>query len=214
MLQFAALAIFLGIKHSFDADHLLAVSNILPGAKSLPHAATMSLSWAAGHMLTAIAATLLLISFSQTLLPLLLDKLELLVALMLIFLGALGLLQSGLLHRHTHSHSGKEHSHWHLHLSSPAHAHRHMFGIGLVHGLASNDELLLLLTASLGLSTAFEMAGGVILFSLGVVLGMLAFSALFILPLLRAHSTRLPMLINAIVGIVSIGYGTKMLVGI
>jgi len=89
-----------------------------------------------------------------------------------------------------------------------------MFGIGIVHGLASNDELLLLLTASLGLSTALEMVGGVMLFTLGVVLGMLAFSSLFVLPFLKLHAGRVTMPINATAGIVSIGYGAKMLLGI
>ena len=42
MLEFAALALFLGMKHSFDADHLVAVSNLLTKARSLAHSAWMA----------------------------------------------------------------------------------------------------------------------------------------------------------------------------
>ncbi|MCL6088589.1 MAG: hypothetical protein M1530_00290, partial [Candidatus Marsarchaeota archaeon] len=215
MFEFATLALFLGIKHSFDADHIIAVSNLLSRAESLAKAARMSASWAAGHMLTAAAITALLFAFKDEFLSLVLGKMELLVAIMLIGLGLLSVWKSGFFHRHSHRHDGIPHIHWHLHLpQEEEHAHRHMFGIGIVHGLASNDELLLLLTASLGLSSLAEMIFGVAVFSAGVVIGMVAFSLLLAYPMLKMPRGRLVSAINLAVGCISVAFGAMMLFGI
>ncbi len=218
MLEFAALAIFLGVKHSFDADHLIAVSNLLSKARSLSHSVKMSASWAAGHMLTAIIITALLFAFKDSFLPLLLGKMELLVALMLVALGLFGIWQSRLLHSHEHLHGHEQHTHWHAHSAGLSHgqdhSHKHMFGIGIVHGLASNDELLILLTATLGLSSFAEASLGLALFSTGVVAGMVFFSLLFTYPLLRAHSQKLVRAFNFSAGCMSVIYGGMMLFGL
>ena len=214
MLEFAALALALGVKHSFDADHLIAVSNLLSNARSAAHAARMSAYWAFGHMLAASLITLALLSFKDALLPLVLDKLELAVAAMLVFLGAASITRALLAHSHRHLHAGRTHEHFHVHLrGSPAgHSHRHMFGVGVVHGLASNDELLVLLTASLGAASAAEMIAGVGIFSAGVALGMLAFAFAFTLPVLRARGRSVLLMrgVNLAVGLASIGYGVAM----
>ncbi len=216
MFQFTLLALFLGIKHSFDADHLIAVSNLLAGAKSLEKTIKMSISWAAGHMFTAAIITAILFAFKDAFLSLILGKMELLVAIMLIALGFLSIWKSRVFHAHAHKHDGIPHIHWHMHLAQgmEEHAHRHMFGIGIIHGLASNDELLLLLTVSLGLSTLAEMVFGIAIFSFGVVLGMLAFSIFFTLPLMKMHSHRLMQAVNVSVGCVGIIYGGAMLLSI
>ena len=214
MLEFAALAVFLGLKHSFDADHLLAVSNLLKGAGSLEAAARFSASWAAGHMLTATSITVLLFTFRESLLPLF-SRFELVAALMLVALGLYGLCHSRIFHSHAHRHGGKKHEHLHVHLGKQesGHAHRHLFGVGVVHGLASNDELLMLLTVSLGVADLAGMIAGVAFFSLGVALGMIAFSLLFTYPLLKTSSEKLHRLVDAGVGSASVAYGLLLLRG-
>jgi len=216
MLQFALLALALGIKHSFDADHLVAVSNLLSKARSISHSAQMAASWAVGHVITAAAITFLLFVFKDSVLPLLLGKLELLVAVMLIALGLVGVWQSRVFHAHRHLHQGEEHEHWHVHLQEGQkdHSHKHMFGIGVIHGLASNDELLLLLTVTLGVSSLLEMMLGVAIFSVGVMIGMAAFSLLFTLPVLKAHGSRISRMVSFSVGCVSVAYGAMMLCGL
>ncbi len=223
MFQFAVLAFFLGLKHSFDADHLIAVSNLLSRAKSVRNSVKMSISWAAGHLLTATAITVMLFVFKDELLPLILDKMEILVALMLISIGLLGILNSRVWHSHEHTHDDETHPHWHIHIAgqSPGlqnhpktdHSHKHMFGIGIVHGLASNDELLMLLTVSLGLSSLLEMVFGVFVFSVGVVVGMVAFGLLFTYPLIKMESARISQFVNLAVGTVSVVYGAILLAG-
>src|SRR3989337_3074439 len=152
VLLFAVLALALGFKHSYDADHLVAVSNLLTRSKSLRKTSLMSVSWAAGHMITASVITVILFVFRETLRSAFLAHVEFLVAVMLVVIGVLGLLiEFGWFHRHAHE--GTEHAHAHLHLFPRFGERRAMFSIGVVHGLASNDELLVLFLASLSVTS-------------------------------------------------------------
>ncbi len=81
------LAIILGIKHSFDADHLVAVSGLLTNSQSTRKTAVLSVSWALGHMITASILTIILFTFRETVLKVLLTNLELLVPIMLIIIA-------------------------------------------------------------------------------------------------------------------------------
>ena len=215
MFEFIFLALGLGIKHSFDADHLIGVSNILAKSKSIMHTIKMALSWAGGHMLTASLITVLLFLFRDSILSIVLEKFELLVGIMLIVLGTFSLYKARIFHKHLHGHEVRQHSHLHLHLKNKdEHVHMHMFGIGIVHGLASNDELLLLLTVSLGLTSLIDMIAGVAIFSFGVVIGMIAFSIFLTYPIIKVESEKLHRLINVAVGSISIIYGFAMLFGL
>src|SRR6058998_3080495 len=93
-IEFAAfmvLALVLGFKHSYDADHLVAVSNLITRSGSVRKTSLMSVAWAAGHMVTAAIITVLLYTFRQTLLTEFLAHLDLLVAVMLLGIGVVGL---------------------------------------------------------------------------------------------------------------------------
>src|SRR5438552_1867610 len=89
---FMVLALALGFKHSYDADHLVAVSNLITRSGSVRKTSLMSASWAAGHMVTAAIITVLLYTFRQTVLTEFLAHLDLLVAVMLLGIGVVGLL--------------------------------------------------------------------------------------------------------------------------
>lgn len=217
MIEIALTALFLGLKHSFDADHLIAVSNFLTPLKSLKSAFNAAFSWAMGHMLTAALITFLLFYFRETILSNFLKKFELIAAVMLVVLGILSLMRSRILHSHGHGHENLEHNHVHMHLAnSSSHLdlherHSHLFGIGIIHGLASNDELLLLLVVSMGLTGLAEMIFGVGVFSIGVMIGMISYSAFFTLPLIKANSEKIRQIASILVGMSSIFYGITML---
>lgn len=213
MIDYAVLALLLGIKHSFDADHLLAVSNLLARVRSLKQAALMGLSWAAGHMVTATALTAILFVYKNTFLTGFLDKLEVLVALMLIVLGAISLAQAGGLHAHAHKHGREKHTHSHI-ADEDKHLHKHMLGIGVVHGLASNDELLVLITGSLALTSLADVIAGVALFSFGVVIGMVAYSLALAYAIVKTRKEQFANAINLLAGVLSIAYGIALLVGV
>lgn len=207
-LPLAGLALLLGFKHSYDADHLLAVANFLRKAHNLSMAARISASWAIGHMVTAAIVTTVLFIFRESVLQHFLNSFEKIVAIMLILLGSWSL--KDLLHSHRHSHAGSEHEHPHIHNNGNGHVHKHMLGIGIIHGLASNDELLILFTATLGVASLPQILAGVAVFSLGVVLGMVAFATLFSLPLLKARSNALYKGVTLATGTASVAYGLLM----
>lgn len=179
------IALALGFKHSYDADHLVAVSNILVRSDSLRKTSLMSTSWALGHMLTASVIALVLYTFRELFVSQLLAHLELLVAAMLVLLGVLGLLwEFNALHFHEHKHGPVRHSHLHLHLGKHG-SHGAMFSIGIVHGVASNDEILLLFVIALGVTSLSGLLVGIAVFSLGVVAGMVLFGLGLSYPIVR-----------------------------
>src|SRR3989304_4486118 len=213
ILLFVALALALGFKHSYDADHLVAVSNLLTRSKSLRRTAWMSISWAAGHMITATVVTIILYTFRETLLREFLAPLELAVAVMLVVIGVLGLLvEFDLLPRHFHRPESEEHIPTHFHLSH-SNEHRAMFGIGVVHGLASNDELLILFVASLSVTSLAGLLGGVGVFSFGVVLGMILFGIGISYPLSRWGDARVRRVVNVLAAVLSISYAGFLFLG-
>ncbi|MEK6947167.1 MAG: hypothetical protein AABX32_06180, partial [Nanoarchaeota archaeon] len=68
ILGFMALALVLGFKHSYDSDHLIAVSNILRKVDSIKSSVKVGFSWAVGHMITATVITVILYMFRETVL--------------------------------------------------------------------------------------------------------------------------------------------------
>ena len=228
VLAFLALALALGFKHSYDADHLAAVSNLLLRSRSLRHTTAMSASWAVGHTLTASVVTAAFFVAGAAVIGDSLEKLELAVAAMLVLIGALALLweygmlqrmrawleRAGILHQHRHDHDGVEHGHAHAHARAYR-DHGTMFGIGIVHGLASNDELLVLLVAALGIA-ATDVAGltlGVVAFGIGVVVGMVVFGIGLTYPVMRWGRERVRHTVTVVAAVLSIAYGILIMLG-
>lgn len=217
MIEFASfgiLALALGFKHSYDADHIVAVSNILRTSTSIKNALKISISWAAGHMLTAAMVTILLFTLKDSILPLILGHFEKAVGFMLIALGIYSISSTFKMHSHDHIHDGIMHRHFHLHKRAEKHRHyhKHILGIGIIHGLASNDELLMLFTASLGITTLEGVIAAIGIFSIGVVLGMLLFAAIFTYPLIKFSSAKLYKVISFLTGGTSVTYGIYMVI--
>ena len=138
---------------------------------------------------------------------------EKIAAIMLMVLGILSLKDFLSLHSHAHRHGNIVHSHPHIHLKRhhDKHSHRHMFGVGVVHGLASNNELLMLFTASLAVTSLAGLIAAIGLFSFGVALGMLLFAFVFSYPLIKLHSEKIYKLVSLGTGSIGVIYGTLML---
>ena len=216
MISFMVLALMLGFKHSYDSDHLIAVSNILRNVDSVKSSMKIGFSWAVGHMLTATIITIILFIFKESFLNNVLPNFERIVGLILIVLGILSLMDFFGFHSHTHSHKYIVHSHPHIHIKKNddnTHSHMHMFGIGIVHGLASNDELLMLFTASLAVTSLGGLIAALGFFSFGVVLGMALFTVVFSYPLIRLHSKKIYKFVSFGTGSIGVFYGAFMLFG-
>jgi ABC-type nickel/cobalt efflux system permease component RcnA len=85
------LGLFLGMRHSTDADHVVAVSTIVSRQGSVRSSATIGLLWGLGHTLTIFFVGSAIIIFGVVIPPRLGLSMEFCVALMLILLGVLNL---------------------------------------------------------------------------------------------------------------------------
>jgi len=222
LLLFIAVAFALGFKHAYDADHLVAVTAVITRVpKDTRRVILLGLSWAAGHMATAAVITTLLF-LSARAVALDLSFLETGVAVMLIVIGVLVLAWEhpkvrswwrSRVHRHTHDHAGEKHEHHHAHLRRRYGEHGVMVGIGILHGLASNDELLILLLPVLLVTSLSVLLFGVLLFSLGVVAGMTIFAWAVTFPMRRWDAEKVRSAIAVTVAVLSILYGVALLAG-
>jgi high-affinity nickel permease len=222
---FLVLSLALGIKHAYDADHLVAVSNFLARSKSMRDTAKMTISWALGHMLTAGVITMLLFTAAVRAGSIsgILEHFESVVAVMLILIGLIGiLLEVPIVHRHVHRHTmkAKTHTHKHSHrfgglgrFARKAHIHPPLFSVGIIHGLASNDELLALFAAGLGIGSIWMLIIGLVVFTAGVMSGMMAFGAIITYPVAKRKMDRIKLAITLVAGLLSIAYGFMMLAG-
>lgn len=213
LFGFLGLGLLLGLKHAFDPDHLIVVSHFLSKMTSFKSAIKAGFSWALGHMLTASVITVILFTFKATLFSAVLVHFEKIVGGVLIILGIVSLKSFFEFHAHAHPHGPLVHSHPHVHAKNENedHVHKHIFGIGILHGLASNNELLILLTASIGITSLGGVLLGLASFSLGVVLGMVGFSCLFLAPILKINHDKLRRSVALLSGTVSVVVGGMML---
>ena len=85
------LGLFLGMRHSTDPDHVVAVSTIVSRQQSIKSSATIGLLWGLGHTLTIFLVGSAIIIFGVVIPPRLGLSMEFCVALMLILLGILNL---------------------------------------------------------------------------------------------------------------------------
>ncbi len=189
------LGLLLGLKHATDADHIVAVTTFVSESKSLWRSCGIGVFWGIGHTLSLALAGFVVIVFKVSIPGWLETRLELVVAVMLIALGARVLIRTlgGKIevHDHTHIHSRTvSHSHWHLHTSDEQLAHDHSgwahlglrpLLVGMVHGAAGSAALMLLVLSTI--QSPLEAFLYILVFGFGSVLGMLLISCLLALPL-------------------------------
>jgi hypothetical protein len=128
----------LGLRHSADADHVVAVSNLVGEDAALPvegrglSAARIGALWGLGHLLAVVAAGSVLMAMRWPLPPVVEWSLELLVAFVLVGLGVRTLWKciAGRYHFHWHCHGRRWwHAHLHYHSKAARHEHHsHLFG--------------------------------------------------------------------------------------
>lgn len=235
------LALLLGIKHSLDVDHVVAISSILIRSPNIRRTTTLSISWALGHMITASIITTILFNLKEKFITKLLSNFETIVAFMLILIAILTVLwEFNIISfgKHTHGHMhpdgvahnhpvqetsenqnehGKEEiqklEHGHLSVLSYKGEHKVMSGIGIIHGLASNDELLLLLTVTLNFDNLFQVLVGVLIFTIGVILGMIMYGSILKFPIMKFGQDKVTRIINLTIAALTFIYAIYLLFG-
>ncbi|HKW41755.1 MAG TPA: hypothetical protein VJN39_10955 [Gemmatimonadales bacterium] len=184
ILGLAGLGLLLGFRHAFEPDHLAAVSTLATRQGRLLDACRLGLAWAVGHTASVGIVVGAIILFGLHLPDRLWPAADVLVALLLIGLGATVIMRyaRGRWHLHVHFHTGGPHLHLHSHTSGLGHQHSHAegdvrrsLGFGLLHGLAGSAAILVLLVAAAP-SRSAQLAYFVA-FAAGTMIGMLLVSS-------------------------------------
>ena len=180
-------ALILGLKHSADSDHILAVSRYMINAKNSEEVFKNGLNWTIGHIIGAIIISLIIFFFKDAVFSSIIEFFDLIVGIMLIFFGVLGIFYQKKIND-----SSK------------------IIKVGLIQGLASNDELILLLMF-LGLKNIAQMIYGIVIFSIGLFLGMIILGLIFILPSLSKQKEEIVRVLNLTISIISIVIGLMII---
>jgi high-affinity nickel-transport protein len=220
-LLVGGIGLLLGMRHSTDADHVIAVTTIVSRLRSVRHAGVVGMLWGIGHTLTIVIIGSAIILFGIVIPPRIGLSLEFAVALMLVLLGVLNL--AGVLARLARrfsttnlpdqpslviAHEGAE---WAGAASIATKLGTYQLlkplVIGVVHGLAGSAAVALMV-----LATIHEPVWAIaylLLFGLGTIAGMMLMTAIIAFPIVWtgngfAHWNRL---MTATSGIVSVAFG-------
>jgi nickel/cobalt exporter len=200
-----ATAGMLGLLHALEIDHMLAVTTFVSRRPTLAAAVQFGLRWGVGHSIAVLAAGSLLIGTGVRW-PERYDAVgEGMVGLMLIGLGIWALASARKLHLHAPQEHGG-HSHLHIHGNGTHHGHKHGVGapahrphshggvtlVGLLHGLAGTTGIVALLPVTMMDRAAIGISY-LVLFGVGVTLGMMVFAIVAASAVRRATAQSLTM---------------------
>lgn len=183
-----------GFGHAFEADHLVAVSNIVTRRNNLAHAIRDGIYWGLGHTSTIFLLGLLVIVGRVTFLEGYFGYFEALVGVMLVVLGFVRILPY--LSRRSHRHKIEK-----------DHKHHMAYGVGLVHGLAGSGAMILLVMTEV--QGSFNSLLYLLIFGIGSVAGMLLAAGIFSLPFSRRISKNQILQVSLVIfsSLLCIGYG-------
>ena len=97
-----------------------------------------------------------------------------------------------------------------LWLKNSSHA---ILSIGIIQGLASNDELFLVLVMTLGINNLYIVIIGIVIFSLGVMIGMISWGSLINIPGIKTKKDMIFKYFNIVIALLAIAYGMYSLFG-
>ena len=182
------LTIYAGFIHAFEADHLLAVSNIVSQRDNVKLSLKDGIFWGLGHTSTIFFVGVLMIVFKAGISDQYFRYFESLVGVMLIALAIYRMVvffreKKVVIHAHPHQHAGEQHIHLHVHVGNKqVHQHKHSlaYGVGLVHGLAGSGALILIAMSQM--KSPVDGLIYLIIFGAGCIVGMLVAAGLFSIP--------------------------------
>jgi ABC-type nickel/cobalt efflux system permease component RcnA len=191
------LGLFLGMRHSTDPDHVVAVSTIVSRERSVRQGAVIGILWGVGHTLTIFLVGSAIILFGLAIPPRVGLSMEFSVALMLILLGVLNLtgalrwlntqftpLKPAAVRRSENSQPLNSSSESSLDRWLSKHGLYQLLSplvIGLVHGLAGSAAVALLVLATIR-SPLWAIAY-LLVFGIGTIIGMMLMTTAISVPL-------------------------------
>ena len=198
----------LGLGHSLDPDHVVAVSTLLCNSTSLRKSVVSAAAWGAGHSVTLFIVGLLVLALRIAIPENVVRLFELAAGGMLILLGML--VVKPIVASKLHGRGKEAYAQTETQPINPVESHTHLpksVFTGVLQGLAGSAALMLVT-----LTTVESAAIGlvfILMFGVGVVLGMASIAcvigslfAFTSLRLKKVHET-----IRAITGLASIGFG-------
>jgi ABC-type nickel/cobalt efflux system permease component RcnA len=214
----------LGLAHSLDPDHVVAVSTLLCNNKSLRKSITSATVWGVGHSAVLLIIGLLVLTLSVVIPQSVLKLFDCAAGVLLIILGSLvirpliveRIRPSQIIHEHTHSHQqSHQHSHSHDHTNENHHGHAHLHKsalTGALQGLGGSAALMLVT-----LSTVNSIGVGLVficLFGVGVILGMVGIACLVgsVMAYTASNLEKVHKIIKALTGSASIVFGIVIIV--
>ena len=214
-----ATAFLLGLGHSLDPDHVVAVSTLLCKSPSLRKSIVSATAWGAGHSAVLLVVGLLVLGLRIVIPNSVVQIFEVAAAVMLIALGIYVIRPIVVYRLHQHEHrSGQEaHTHTHPHVHSHGHSHIHDHEdsghihksalTGVLQGLAGSAAIMLVALTTV---TSWELGLiYILIFGAGVILGMVGIACL-ISSLLSYTANRIEGIhekITAVTGTISISFG-------
>jgi ABC-type nickel/cobalt efflux system permease component RcnA len=228
------LGLFLGMRHSTDPDHVVAVSTIVSRQRSMKSSATIGLLWGLGHTLTIFLVGSAIIIFGVVIPPRLGLSMEFCVALMLILLGILNLtgVMQWITERFTPAKTATDSMPGNLgnflsndesEMERFSRQDQPLFGrtvqklglyqtlrplvIGLVHGLAGSAAVALLVLSTI--KNPFWSTAYLLVFGIGTMAGMMLMTAAISAPLIFAGKkfSSINRHLTAISGMASVAFG-------
>jgi high-affinity nickel permease len=226
ILFVTGLGLFLGMRHSTDADHVVAISTVVSKQRSIANAAFIGSVWGLGHTITIFVVGSLIILFGFEIPPRLGLSMEFSVAVMLILLGLLNL--TGVMQKVTNFFTPKTVLNGDIPAPGPLNigsswAERVMeksigclglyqflrpLFIGLVHGLAGSAAVALLVLSTI--HNAVWATLYLLIFGAGTVIGMMCMTAAIAVPLTFAGNrfAKLGECLGVASGMVSVCFGS------
>jgi ABC-type nickel/cobalt efflux system permease component RcnA len=194
----------LGLRHSLEPDHLVAVSTIVNDGKSFWRATLTGCLWGVGHTLSLLVVGGLVLLFKLDIGETLEKPFQFLVAITLILLGLNAFWQ---LYRNAKKEEKKQTETNHRHKS------RSLL-VGMIHGLAGSGTLTILISSAI--SPPLMAFFFLIIFGIGSIGGMTLASLILTVPLrltaFRFHSIH--NFLRGFAGVISLTFGGWLIYGI
>jgi ABC-type nickel/cobalt efflux system permease component RcnA len=226
VLFVTVLGLILGMRHSTDADHVVAISTIVSKQRSIRNAAFIGSVWGLGHTITIFIVGSLIILFGVEIPPRLGLSMEFSVAIMLILLGVLNL--TGVMQKMTSYFTPAIAGPTDISMPAiPDNGKTKMEGwldksigrfglyqclrplvIGLVHGLAGSAAVALLVLSTI--HNPLWATVYLLIFGAGTMIGMMCMTAAIAVPLTFAGDrfAKLGQYLGAVSGMVSLCFGS------
>jgi len=233
LLSAIFIGLIIGLRHSTDGDHVVAVSTMARDYQSIFKGLWIGVSWGLGHSTPLLILGVVILLLKQAVMDFyesVAIYFELGVALMLVFLGVqvFWKMYRGDFHVHEHRHDDDDHNHLHGshghqdNIASPHDENKHgpfpelvpffrlkSYVIGVVHGLAGSAAVMLAI-----LPTTPSFFSGLlflILFSIGTMLAMAFMTVLLAIPFkLSSQSNTAGNIVISVAGLLSIALGLAL----